>query len=140
MKNKFGKLLLTVCGLLLFANLTNAQMANRKKTADNFQGNWIFSETKNGRLRELSLRIKQNGNKLTCDYQNASSKESNGKILSSSIKGNVAIIKVSCDWGGNGIVRITRLKGNRLHWKVIKRNEKKGEFIVLNDQILKLAK
>ena len=102
-----------------------------------FDGNWAFEQTRNGRYSSLSVNLKQVGNKLEGDYGNVSSKESNGKILSSKITGNTATLEVDCDWGGRGTVKITRLNGNRLHWQVIKRDETKGQFIVLVDQILK---
>jgi len=97
-----------------------------------FDGTWIFDDGRFG----LNVEIKEKDGKLTGDYGNFSSKQSEGKILSSKINGNIAIIEVDCDWGGRGTVQITRLKGNKLHWKVTKRDESKGDFIVLVDRIL----
>ncbi|MBX7175022.1 MAG: hypothetical protein K1X72_28855, partial [Pyrinomonadaceae bacterium] len=82
------------------------------------------------------ITIKAENGKLTGDYSNFSSKTSEGKVLSSKINGNVATIEIDCDWGGKGTVQLMLLKGNKLHWKVIKRDEKGGDFIVLLDQIL----
>lgn len=102
------------------------------RMAQNFAGEWSFSD---GRF-DLGVTLKDENGKLTGDYSNFSSKTSEGKILSSKINGNVATIEIDCDWGGKGTVQLTLLKGNKLHWKVIKRDEKGGDFIVLLDQIL----
>lgn len=99
----------------------------------NFDGTWGFDD---GRRLGLSVTIKEVNGKLTGDYSNYSSKQSEGKILNSKISGNTAIIEVDCDWGGKGTVQITKLKTNKLHWKVINRDESKGDFIVLVDRIL----
>ncbi len=99
-----------------------------------FDGEWLFEKTDHS--ASLSVKLKQNGDKLTGEYSNASSKESFGKILRSKLTGNTAIIDIDCDWGGRGSVRLTILKGNRLRWQVIKRDERKGQFIVLQDEIL----
>ena len=128
--NVLIKIIVAVMFLLVLSFSTFAQ---DKK----FDGNWSFEQTRNGRYSSLSVNLKQVGNKLEGDYGNVSSKESNGKILSSKITGNTATLEVDCDWGGRGTVKITRLNGNRLHWQVIKRDETKGQFIVLVDQILK---
>ena len=109
----------------------------KNETKGKFDGKWSFDETKNGFYLSLLVDIKQVGDKLTGEYSNVSSKESVGKILGSKIIGNTATIEIDCDWGGNGKVKLTLLKGNRLHWQVIKRDERKGEFIVLLDKILK---
>ena len=141
MKIRFETLLIVVCGLLFFAGLAKANPSETptksptkavKQNADKFNGTWIYDDGRFG----LSVNIKAVNGKLEGDYGNFSSKTSEGKILSSKIKGNVALIEVDCDWGGRGTVKITRLKGNKLHWKVIKRDESKGDFIVLVDRIL----
>ncbi|HRH40995.1 MAG TPA: hypothetical protein PKY82_05075 [Pyrinomonadaceae bacterium] len=98
-----------------------------------FDGTWGFDD---GRRLGLSVTIKEVNGKLKGDYSNYSSKQSEGEILSSKVTGNTAIIEVSCDWGGKGTVQITKLKGNKLHWKVINRDESKGDFIVLVDRVL----
>ena len=101
-----------------------------------FDGDWLFEKTLQGRYRALSVKIKQTGDQLSGEYSNASSKESFGQILWAKVNGNTSIIEIDCDWGGRGSVKLTRLKGNRLHWQVIKRDERKGQLIVLQDQIL----
>lgn len=142
------RIILTALISLLLFTVTFAQKVStssqysarvEKATAQDkrFDGNWAFEQTRNGHYSSLSVNIKQVSNKLEGDYGNASSKESNGKILSSKITGNTATIEINCDWGGRGTVKITRLSGNRLHWQVIKRDERKGQFIVLVNQILK---
>ncbi len=126
-------LLNTITALIFLLVLNFSTFAQNKK----FDGNWSFEETRNGHYSSLSVNINQVGNQLEGDYGNVSSKESNGKILRAKITGNTAMIEIDCDWGGRGTVKITRLNGNRLHWQVIKRDESKGAFIVLTEQILK---
>lgn len=108
----------------------------KKGDAEKFDGTWIFQQNSNGRHSSLLVTLREKDNKLEGKYNNVSSKESNGKILSSKIKGNTATLEVDCDWGGKGIVKITHLSRNRLRWQVIKRDERKGQFIVLLNEIL----
>ena len=103
---------------------------------EKLDGTWSIEKTVNGRYVSLSVKLKQSGDQLTGEYGNVSSKESVGKILRSKVTGNTATIEIDCDWGGRGSVRLTILKGNRLRWQVIKRDERKGQFIVLQDEIL----
>lgn len=119
-------------GIVLLA-LNFGVSAQTKK----FDGTWAVDKVIYGKNVSLSLEVKQKGKKLVGSYGNFSTKQSEGKILSSRIRGNVAFLVLSCDWGGHGTAKITRLSGNRLHWQVIKRDARKGQFIVLGDEILK---
>lgn len=115
---------------------TSKQASNIAVIESKFDGDWLSEKTLSGRYLSLSVKIKQSGDQLSGEYSNTSSKESVGKILRAKVNGNTAIIEIDCDWGGRGTVKITRLKGNRLHWQVTKRNERKGQFIVLQDEFL----
>ncbi len=130
------KRLAKFCGAVIFLLILSLPVAAQPKK---FDGTWSLAQTRYGRDISLSLTIKQIGDQLQGEYGNVSSKESIGKILRARILGNTATLEIDCDWGGRGIVRITRLRGNRLHWQVIKRDERKGQFIVLLNEILTKA-
>lgn len=111
-----------------------------EKLAERFAGNWVFERERYGMLSSLAVEIKNVRGKLEGSYSNSTSKESVGDILSSKITGNTATIEVDCDWGGRGTVQLTLLRNGRLHWKVIKRDESAGQFIVLVDAIMSRSK
>lgn len=146
--------------ILLFASLfcfavgfPGAAHAQTRPT--NFQGQWewaIYAKSRdelppiyrNERLRDVPaasvyLNLKQRGKKLTGEYD--ASRRFLARLeegdLDATVKGNTVELELQSGFGGKITVRLT-LRGNRLHWKMIKSDD--GEYYFPDDVYLKRVK
>jgi hypothetical protein len=136
---------------LLCLGIAFPSAANAQTRAANFQGQWewaVYAKSRaelppayrNEPLRDvpgasLNLNLKQRGKKLTGDYD--ASRRFLARLeegeMDALVTGNAAQFELQSGFGGKMTVRLT-LRGNRLHWKIVK---SEGEYYFPDDVYLK---
>jgi hypothetical protein len=147
---------LSRCLLFIFIMFTTHQLmteaqAQQRSAARGFQGEWEKFEYPTSRdelppfykdapLKDvprysLSLTIKQKGNKLSGDYGGTArylARLEEGSTFSAIAQGNTARLRVESNFGGHAVVLLT-LRGDKLHWKIIK---EEGELYFPRETVL----